>query len=78
MAEEPRGDGITTGTTWIQRVQPGLERVPRVKLAGSARGSAAPGCAGHKNRDGKHNPTPHPRSPPLRPVYLRSRLGSRG
>ena len=46
--------------------------------AGTARGSAAPGCAGHKNRDGKHNPTPHPRSPPLRPVYLRSRLGSRG
>ena len=26
MAEEPRGDAITTGTTWIQRVQPGRHR----------------------------------------------------
>ena len=57
---------------------PGLERVPCITLAGTTRGSAAPGCAGHKDRDGKHNPTPHPRSPPLQLVYLRSRLGSRG
>ena len=29
---------------------------------------------------GKRNPTPHPRSPPLQPVYLRSRfqVGSSG
>ena len=56
----------------------GLERVPRVTLAGTARGSAASGCAGHKDRDGKHNPTPHSRSPRLQPAYLRSRLGSPG
>ena len=57
---------------------PGFESVPRFKLACTTRGSAAPGCAGHKDRDAKHNPTHFPPSPPLQPVYLRSRLGSRG
>ena len=26
MTEGPRGDGITTDTTWIQQVQPGLRK----------------------------------------------------
>ena len=78
MAEGPRGDSITTGTTWIQQVQPGPRQIATIMLAGTACERADPGCAGLKHRDGKHNPTPHLRSPPLQPVYLGSRLGSRG
>ena len=35
IAGGPRGDGITTSTTWIQQVQPGPRKVPHVTQAGS-------------------------------------------
>ena len=60
MAGGPRGDGITTGTTWIRQVQPGSRKSATRYAGRPARGTAAPGCGDHRDRDGKHNPTPHP------------------
>ena len=49
MAEGPRGDGITTGTTattWTHQVQPGLRKSATLTLACTARWSATPGQGG--------------------------------
>ena len=55
MAGGPRGDGITTGTTSIQQVQPGPRKGATRYAGRHARGSAVPGCAGHEDRDGKQD-----------------------
>ena len=81
MAGGPCDDGITTGTTWIP-ASPAWASKERHALRWQARPVGAQPLVvlviRRKDRDGKHNPTPHSRSPPLQPVYLRSCLGSRG
>ena len=54
----------------IRQLRPGLRKTA-TQYAGTGRPTdlnAAPSCATHDDRDGKHNPNPHRRSPPLQPV----------